>query len=192
MQQRMVHRQDFSLPEAESTVEELSVDGGNIRIRTPKGQPCDWKGYKAVCLHEVEAVAASFQDNGVVIDWVNAQPLGMLLTCLGDGHDGIWNIISQLAPNTQRREVLDWFHLNENRHLVGGSFKRLNQAEKFLWQGQVEAAKALFADCKLQQAQNFCKYHGRASSPHHQLRVLSSRADLLHWFGCSGINDQAN
>lgn len=35
VQQRLVHRQDFTLPQAESTVEELSVDGGNIRIRCP-------------------------------------------------------------------------------------------------------------------------------------------------------------
>jgi hypothetical protein len=34
----------------------------------------------------------------------------------------------------------------------------LNQAQRLLWQGQVEAAKALFADFKLKQAQNFCEY----------------------------------
>lgn len=62
---RLVHRQDFALPEAEATVEELSVDGGNIRIRTLKGQPCVWQGYKAVCLHELSAIAASFQSNAV-------------------------------------------------------------------------------------------------------------------------------
>lgn len=89
VQQRLVHRQDFALPEAKATVEELSADGGNIRIRTPDGQPCTWKGYKAVCLHGLGAVAASFQDNAVVIDWVNAQPLAAVLSCIGDGHDGI-------------------------------------------------------------------------------------------------------
>lgn len=65
VQQRLVHCQDFALPEAESMVKELSVDGGNIRIRTPLGEPCTWKGYKAVCLHEHAAVAASFQENAV-------------------------------------------------------------------------------------------------------------------------------
>lgn len=117
---RLVHRQDFALPEAEATVEELSVDGGNIRIRTPEGEACSWKGYKAVCLHEPARVAASFGDNTVVIDWVNAQPLAPLLTCIGDGHDGIWNIVAQLALSTQRREVLDWFHLMENLHACRG------------------------------------------------------------------------
>lgn len=179
VQQRLVHCQDFSLPEVESTVEELSADGGNIRIRTPVGQPCDWKGYKAVCLHEQGAIAASFQDNARVIDWVNTQPLGDVLTCLGDGHDGIWNIISQLAPNTQRREVLDWFDLSENLYKVGGSLKRLKQAEKLLWQGKVEAAKALFAECKLKQAQNFCDYldkhrHRIINYEYHQAEQICS------------------
>lgn len=140
---RLVHRQDFALPEVEPTVEELSVDGGNIRIRTPEGEPCAWKGYKAVCLHEPGAVAASFQENSVVIDWVNTQPLAAVLTCIGDGHDGIWNIITQFTPHKQRREVLDWFHLMENLHKVGGSLKRLKQAENLLWQGQVEAEDSL-------------------------------------------------
>jgi hypothetical protein len=91
-QQRLVHRQKFELPRQEHTVEELSVDGGNIRIRTQSG------------------------------------------------------------------EVLDWFHLMENLHKVGGSQKRLKQAQTLLWKGQVEPTKALFADCKGKQAQNFCHY----------------------------------
>ena len=55
VQQGLVHRQNFELPEIHSTVEELSVDGGNIHIRTPIGEPCDWKGYKAVRLHNLAA-----------------------------------------------------------------------------------------------------------------------------------------
>ena len=103
-------------------------------------------------------VGTSFQDNQVVIDWVNDQPLASTVTCIGDGHDGIWNIIDQLAPDAQRRDVLDWFHLMENLHKVGGSLKRLKQAQNLLWFGQVEATIALFADCKGKQAQNFCRY----------------------------------
>lgn len=88
VQQRLVHRQNFQMPQAQSTVEEVSVDGGNIRIRTPVGKPCDWKGYKAVRLHNHHAIAASFQENNLIIDWVNNQPLAGTLTCIGDGHDG--------------------------------------------------------------------------------------------------------
>ncbi len=179
VQQRLVHRQDFGSPVSESMVEELSIDGGNIRIRTPDGERCAWKGYKAVCLHEQGAVAASFQENAVVIDWVNAQAQAAVLTCIGDGHDGIWNIVAALAPNTQRREVLDWFHLMENLHKVGGSLKRLNQAKSLLWQGQVEAAKALFVDCTLGQAQNFCEYldqhrHRIINYQYHQAEQICS------------------
>ncbi len=118
VQQRLVHRQNFEFPEVQSTVEELSVDGGNIRIRTPMAKPCDWKGYKAVRLHNLQAMAASFQENNLVIDWVNNQPLASTLTCLGDGHDGIWNIIHEFTPSQERREILDWFHLMENLHTV--------------------------------------------------------------------------
>ncbi len=157
-QQRLVHRQNFELPRQEHTVEELSVDGGNIRVRTPKGEISAWLGYKAISLHHHETVGTSFQNNQVVIDWVNHQQLGSTVTCIGDGHDGIWNIIDQLAPDVQRREVLDWFHLIENLHKVGGSQKRLKQAQALLWKGQVKATKALFADCKGKQAQNFCRY----------------------------------
>ena len=103
-----------------------------------------------------------------MIDWVNAQPLAAVLTCIGDGHDGIWNVITQLAPDTQRREVLDWFHLMENLHKVGGSVKRLQRAESLLWQGQVDAARALFAGCQPQPAQNFCAYLHK-----HRYRIIN-------------------
>ena len=167
MQQRLVHRQDFELPDVQTTVEELSVDGGNIRIRTQKGKPCDWKGYKAVCLHDLQAIcaersafgiAASFQENSIVINWVNNQPLAPILTCLGDGHDGIWNIIREFTPEYERREILDWFHLMENLHKVGGSIQRINKAKSLLWQGKIDDAIACFADCELKQAENFCVY----------------------------------
>lgn len=147
MQQRLVHRQNFELPQVESTVEELSVDGGNIRVRTPTGKPCDWKGYKAVRLHDKPAMAASFQENNLVIDWVNNQPLAPVLTCIGDGHDGIWNIVREFPPQIERREILDWFHLMENLYKVGGSMQRINTAKHHLWQGRVDDTIACFADC---------------------------------------------
>jgi len=45
------------------------------------------------------------------------------LTCLGDGHEGIWNLIKKFGQNQVpiKREVLDWYHLKENlyrTHLV--------------------------------------------------------------------------
>jgi hypothetical protein len=44
-QHRMVHRQDFQLLKVstEVKVSEMSIDGGKVRLRTPPGQPCQWK-----------------------------------------------------------------------------------------------------------------------------------------------------
>jgi hypothetical protein len=100
-------------------------------------------------------VGTSFQDNQVVIDWVNNQPLANTVTCVGDGHDGIWNIVDQLAPDVQRREVLDWFHLIENLHKVGGSLKRLKQAQSLLWKGQVDATISILPIVKVNRHKTF-------------------------------------
>ena len=64
------------------------------------------------------------------------------VNCLGDGHDGVGNIIEQIGEKHQRREILDWYHLMENLHKVGGSNQRLKQAKNYLWQGLVHDAIA--------------------------------------------------
>jgi hypothetical protein len=156
-QQRLVHRHPLTPPQLEQPVKELSVDGGKIRLRTPLGQPCVWRGYNGVCLHD-QAIGAWFQDNASLVNWVNQQPLANPVTCLGDGHDGVWNIIEQVATAPQRREILDWYHLMENLHKVDTPPNRLAQAETLLWQGQVEATLALLAPCPKPQAKNFCAY----------------------------------
>ena len=48
------------------------------------------------------------------IDWMTTQPRTTPLTCLEDGYDGVWNIINEVAIAPERREILDWYHLNEN------------------------------------------------------------------------------
>ena len=125
-QQRLVHRQDFDWTDSVREVKELSGDGGKVRLRTPLSEECSWKDYKAVRLHG-QATAAWLQDNAALVKWVMAQPLASLLVCLRDSHDGIWNIIKQLAPQDQRLEILDWYHLTENLYKVGGSLQRLQQ-----------------------------------------------------------------
>jgi len=70
----------------------------------------------------------------------------------------VWNLFKEIGTAPQRQEILDWYHLRENLYKVGGSLKRLKQAEAMLWQGQVDEAIALFADCRRQQAKNFCAY----------------------------------
>ncbi len=79
-QQRLVHRSEFKRPTASSEVEELSVDGGKIRLRTQKGEPCSWRDYKGVRLHE-QGTQAFFQDNSTLVDWVNHQSIAAIVTC---------------------------------------------------------------------------------------------------------------
>jgi hypothetical protein len=101
---------------------------------------------------------ANLHQNQSLIDWINNQPLSTSITCLGDGHDSVWNIISAISTIEQRREILDWYHLNENLQKVGGSLQRLRQAEAYLWKGQVDETITLFIDMKRKQAHNFCAY----------------------------------
>lgn len=155
-QQRLVHRRTFPLPSAVEPVEEVCVDGGKIRLRTPLGEACEWRDYKAIATDQ--GLGANYQNNLQLVEWVNQQPLSKPITCLGDGHAGVWNIMQQIATADQRREILDWYHLKENLHKVGGSIKRLNQAEALLWLGKVNAALGLFEDSQKKQAQNFCQY----------------------------------
>jgi len=103
-------------------------------------------------------MVANFQNNRCLIDWVNSQALATPIVCLGDGYDRVWNVVAQIVTPERRREILDWYHLNQNLQKVGGSIKRLHQAETLLWHGQVDQTIALFVDLKRKQAQNFCQY----------------------------------
>jgi len=165
-QQRIVHRQRFELPGGEQPIEELSVDGGKVRVRKSLGQGCEWKDYKAIATET--GVVAKFQNNEELVDWVNRQSPAQPVVCLGDGHDGVWKIISQVGSAEQRIEILDWYHLMENLHKVGGSIKRLNQAESLLWRGQVMETLMLFKNCQRKQAKNFCEYVQK-----HQHRIVN-------------------
>ena len=139
-QHRIVNSYQLPEPKITKRATALSVDGGTVRLRTPLGHKSEWKNYKAVKIHD-RAGMAFFQDNQGLLNWVNQQPLSRNLTCLGDGHDGVWNLIEQIGEEGQRREVLDWYHLIENLHKVGGSNRRLKQAKNFLWQGLVNDAR---------------------------------------------------
>lgn len=139
-----VHRKalSFEIPEEIQTkkvVTALAVDGGNVRVRTPLGEPSAWKNYKAIQIYD-DIGFACFQCNETLEKWINKQPLSRVVTCVGDGHDGIWNIMGNIGKSNQRREVLDWYHLKENLYKVGGSVKRLQRAETHLWYGNIEAA----------------------------------------------------
>lgn len=157
-QQRLVHRHQFAEEESGNPVQEISLDGGKVRLRTEtKGEACIWKDYKAICV-DTFLRKAWLGENESLIYWVNQQPLSDPLTCLGDGHPGIWKIVKNWDCPGEKREILDWFHLVENLHKVGGSVKRLKKAESLLWQGKIEETIALISPLKNERAENFCRY----------------------------------
>lgn len=166
-QQRLVQRQTFELPVVKDRVEEISIDGGKVRIRTPKGELCRWQDYKAVNLHG-KYREAFFHSNECLVEWVNQQPLATPLTCLGDGHDGIWNLFSAIAIDGQRQEILDWFHLKENLYKVNATEQNLATVETFLWQGNVEDAIEQLNHWQDEQAQTFVGY-----LTHHRTRIVN-------------------
>lgn len=90
------------------------------------------------------------------------------LTCLGDGHDGIWNIYATIGSAAQRQEILDWYHLVENLGKVGGSPQRLAAVEACLWQGDVEGAIALFDDWQHERVTVFIAYLNK-----HRQRIVN-------------------
>lgn len=155
-QQRLVQTFTFREPTPEHAITEACVDGGKVRLRTPQGEVCVWRDYKAIATDH--GMIANFQNNRWLIAWMQSQLLAHPLACLGDGHDGVWNIIAQLALPENRREILDWYHLNENLQKIDGSIKRLRQAESLLWTGKVDETIALFVDSNRKQAKNFCHY----------------------------------
>jgi hypothetical protein len=156
-QQRLVQRQSFELPLADGEVEEISMDGGKVRVRTPKGEICRWQDYKAVNL-QGQACEAFLHENERLVEWVNQQPLSTPVTCLGDGHDGIWNLFEGIATREQRREILDWFHLVENLNKVGAPLEQLYAVETLLWKGDVAGAIEQMEDWEGNQVDNFMTY----------------------------------
>lgn len=153
-QQRIVHRHEFPDVIVSETVQEMSIDGGKVRLRTPLGEPCIWNDYKAVRLHEL-ATAAYFKENAALVEWANQQPLANPLVGLGDGHDGIWNLFERIGTPEQRYEILDWYHLKENLYNIPGSVSRIERVEALLWKGNVDAAIEAFKGCVSSEAVNF-------------------------------------
>jgi hypothetical protein len=155
--QRMVLRSEIPEAQSQQTVQALSADGGNIRLRNTESGACVWRNYKAVSLHN-SVCAAYFQDNPALVEWVQGQPLSPVILCIGDGHDGIWNIMQLLAPEHQRLEILDWFHLVENLYKIDPEHCCLERLKSLLWWGSVDAVLAILKPLKHHPAQCFRAY----------------------------------
>jgi len=157
-QQRLVHRHSFECPTSEEPVEQMSLDGGMIRLRTPVGEASEWREYKALNLGEVHQGMAFFKENERLVEWANALPLAEVVDCLGDGHDGVWGVYAQIGGEHQRHEILDWFHLMENLHRVPERVECLSSVRNLLWHGEVEAVLAILKDSECAEALRFCGY----------------------------------
>ncbi len=164
-----LHRQVNQKSLAESIsgqgVETLSVDGGKIKIRNQQGGEGEWRDYKAVSLDN-GLCEAYFQENEKLQQWVNQQRLFSVVNCLGDGHNGIWNLINGMIEEHRRREILDWYHLVENVEKLKVSKKKKEQWKEKLWCGQAdEIAQELLAQ-KNKQVQKLGKY---VKKHHHRI-----------------------
>lgn len=172
-QQRLVQRTEWKIDRATQSVSALSIDGGKARIRTPEKGPNGFLDYKAITLHG-SMCGAWFQENEELLKYANSQPLSSVVSCLGDGHPGIWNIMAGIREPEGRREILDWYHLMENLHKIGGSPQRIKQVRTELWQGNLAAAKDAFSDWENppKQVTNFLKY-----LEDHQKRIPNYQSD---------------
>lgn len=148
----------LEFPDSLIAVNEVCLDGGKVRLRTKTlGQKCEWRDYQAGRLSGV-SYGATFQRKEELTAWINSQVLTNPLICLGDGHLGVWNLFSRIATAQERYEILDWFHLKENLFKVGGSLKRLREAEALLWKGKVSQAISLFQQECPKRARKFLTY----------------------------------
>ena len=68
----------------------------------------------------------------------------------------IWSLA--LPKRESRLEILDWYHLVENLHKVGGGKDLFARVEAFLWRGNVAAAIAEFDGWSHPQVNNFIAY----------------------------------
>ena len=155
---RLVNKIDLPLPELKQGLSEVSVDGGKIRLRTEvKGEPSYWQEYKTARLQGIY-YGAFFQDNLSLTDWINSQKLTLPFYCLGDGHDGIWNIFAEIGDNQHRIEILDWYHLTENLHKIETNKSTKEQLEAYLWKGQVSETMKLLKSAQPVGGTNFLCY----------------------------------
>ena len=160
-QERMVKR--ATLPEAisDEPVTEMALDGGMVRVRTPVGEPSEWRQYHAIRLNRNGTGMAWFKSSPRLLAWVTTLPIASLLYALGDGHCGIWSLFEQMAIPGTTDEVLDWFHLKENLYKVEATPEVLATVASTLWEGQVSTAKRMLDDMNTASAQRFRGYLDR-------------------------------
>ncbi len=99
---RLVQRVELPPAQAINKTSTVSVDGGQICLRSEETGLGEWRDYKLVNLHG-KVCEAFFQDPDALEEWSEKQPLDWLITCLGDGHPGVWNVFESLG---RKRPIL--------------------------------------------------------------------------------------
>jgi hypothetical protein len=80
--QRLVHRQTFEVIVVDAVVDTVEIDGGKVRVRTPKGQESGWNEYKAVTLAD-HALGGYFQQNRALVNWGESAAIGPDVSVFG-------------------------------------------------------------------------------------------------------------
>jgi hypothetical protein len=170
-QHRKVKNRIGSPLDMKGKLSEIAVDGGTVRIRGEAGEKSFWKEYKTARLGGIY-YGAFYQDNESLINWINSQKLTDPLYCLGDGHDGVWNIIAEISSPEKRVEILDWYHLMENLSKIEAKKDSLEQLKAYLWTGQVQAALNYLGEGKFLGGNQFQNY------------LLKHRSRIINYHYC--------
>jgi hypothetical protein len=182
---RQVQKVDLSPPNIKQKLTEVCLDGGKVRLRSEeKGKLAYWKEYKTGRLQGIY-YGAFFQDNFSLINWVNSQNLARTVYCLGDGHDGVWNLFAQIADDQTRQEILDWYHLKENLYKIQASKNFLEQIESDLWQGVVEEAISKLRKTQYVGVTNFISYLRKHR--HRLVNYMYFQAEQLSSIGSGAV-----
>jgi hypothetical protein len=104
---------------------------------------------------------------------------------LGDGHDGVWNLFTQIADDQTRPEILDWYHLKENLYKIQASKKFLEQIEADLWQGVGEEAIRKLRKTQYVGATNFISYLRKHR--HRLVNYMYFQAEQLSSIGSGAV-----
>lgn len=180
---RKVKNRESSPADMKGKLSEIAVDGGTVRIRGEVGEKSFWKEYKTARLGGIY-YGAFYQDNDSLVNWINSQKLTDPLFCIGDGHDGVWNIIAEISSPSGRVEILDWYHLMENLCKIEAKKNQTEQLKAYLWTGQVQSAIDYLGERKIMGGNQFKNYLLK-----HRSRIIDYR--YFQWQGICSVGSGA-
>ena len=153
-QERIVKRTTLPEPTSDAPVSELALDGGMVWVRTPKGEPSEWRQYHVIRVNREGIGMAWFKQPAALLSWVINLPLATLVYLLGDGHCGIWSLFAQMEIPDLTDEILDWFHLKENLYKVEATPEQLDTLSSHLWKVRLAKLRLSWMNYKLSQHGN--------------------------------------